>query len=615
MPASLFYLTDLTMNELHKISLPISGMHCRSCEMLLEEKLSSVEHVKKVEVNYKKGQADVFFAAESSPRIHNLEKAVVEAGYTIGETKKMPWFSKNPGDYKAIFNSLLIVFFIYGILGFFGLTDMNVGAANNPSSIGVVMLIGLVAGFSTCMALVGGLTLGMSAKFAEAHPEATPKQKFRPHLYFNGGRILGYAFFGALLGMIGSAFQLSPSLSALLTVLVGLVMLLMGLQLTELMPRLNTFKLALPKGVAKTLGIGSKNKEYSHKNSMILGASTFFLPCGFTQAMQLYAVSSGSAFDGAVIMGLFALGTAPGLLSVGGLTSIFKGESAKRFFRFAGTVVVLLSLFNLKNGLTLLGWTPEFNTTEAKTVTAQDPNVKMENGVQVVSMSETNRGYEPNRFTIKAGVPVRWEIDAKAPYSCASALVVRQLNISKSLKAGMNIIEFTPKEPGTLKFSCSMGMYTGSFNVVDSSGGGGTAADEPADNTAPAAIDGGASCGSAGGCGCGGGKKTAPTNTKPAVTTKDSTTNEQVIKAVYTQAADIQPSEFTVKAGKPVRFEIDAQEDGGGCMSYIKVSDLAEEPQLLEAGKKITMQFTPTEPGTYQITCGMGMVRGHITVN
>lgn len=604
------------MNELHKITLPINGMHCRSCEMLLEEKLSAVEHVKKVDVSFKEGKADIFFAADSSPRIHNLEKAVTEAGYAIGEAKKLPWFSKNPGDYKAIFNSLLLVFFIYGILGFFGLTDMNVGAASNPSSIGVVILVGLVAGFSTCMALVGGLTLGMSAKFAENHPSATPKQKFRPHLYFNGGRVLGYAFFGGLLGMIGSAFQLSPSVSAFLTVLVGLVMLLMGLQLTELMPKLNSIKLTLPKGVAKILGVESKNKEYSHKNSMILGASTFFLPCGFTQAMQLYAVSSGSAIDGAMIMGLFALGTAPGLLSVGGLTSVFKGESAKRFFKFAGTVVVLLSLFNLKNGLTLLGWTPEFNSTEAKTITVQDPNVKMVDGVQVVSMSETNRGYEPNKFTLKAGVPVRWEIDAKAPYSCASALVVRQLNISKTLKAGPNVIEFTPEEAGTLKFSCSMGMYTGSFNVVDSSGSADIVADEPStDDYAPTAINGGGSCGSAGGCGCGGGKKTAPTNSKPAVTTNDTATDEQVIRTVYTQATDIQPSEFNVKAGKPVRFEIDAQEDGGGCMSYIKVSDLAEEPQLLEAGKKIVMQFTPTEPGTYQITCGMGMVRGHITVN
>ncbi|NTW22559.1 hypothetical protein HGA34_03400 [Candidatus Falkowbacteria bacterium] len=602
------------MNELHKITLPINGMHCRSCELLLEEKLSAVEDVKKTEISFKAGKADIFFEENSSPQIHKLEKAIHEAGYSIGQAEKTAWFSTNKEDYQTVIKSLLLAFLIYGILKFFGLTDMNIGASDNPSGLGVVILVGLVAGFSTCMALVGGLTLGMSAKFSENHPEATSKQKFRPHLYFNGGRVLGYAFFGGLLGLLGSAFQLSLELSAFLTVLVGLVMLLMGLQLTELIPKLNTVKLTLPKGLAKKLGIDSKNKEYSHKNSMILGAATFFLPCGFTQAMQLYAVSSGNIGDGALIMGLFALGTAPGLLGVGGLTSIFKGGSAKKFFKFAGTIVVLLSLFNLKNGLTLLGWVPDLASASSRDVVTSDPNVKMVNGVQVVSMTETNRGYEPNRFTIKAGVPVRWEIDAQAPYSCASALVVRQLNISRTLKAGPNVIEFTPENAGTIKFSCSMGMYTGSFNVVDSSSSKAPSANAAADDSATA-INGGGSCGSSGGgCGCGG-KKTAPIDAKPAITTNDAATDEQVIKTVYTQATDIQPSEFTVKAGKPVRFEIDAQEDGAGCMNYIKVSDLAEDLQLLEAGKKITMKFTPTEPGTYQITCAMGMVRGHITVN
>jgi len=605
------------MNELHKLTLPIKGMHCRSCELLLEEKLASVTDVKKTEVNFRTGQANIYFTENSSPQIHLLEKAIEDAGYSIGQSESVAWFSSKTEDYTVIFKSVLLALAIYAVLKLFGLTDMNISAASNPGSLGVVMMIGLVAGFSTCMALVGGLTLGMSAKFAESHPDASVKQKFRPHLYFNGGRIVGYAILGGLLGLLGSAFQISPTISALLTVIVGVAMLLMGLQLTELMPKLNAVKLTLPKGLSKILGISSTNKEYSHKNSMIMGASTFFLPCGFTQAMQLYAVSNGSAFNGAIIMGLFALGTAPGLLSVGGLTSVFKGESAKRFFKFAGTVVVLLSLFNLKNGLTLLGWVPELKASTTSSSMLNDPNVKMVDGVQVVSMTEVNNGYKPNKFTIKAGIPVRWEIDAQAPYSCASALVVRELNISRTLKAGPNVIEFTPTKPGLLKFSCSMGMYTGSFNVVEVSGlNTNNLNDSITNEPLPEANNGGSSCGSSSGsCGCGGGQKTATTNSKPAVTTNDSATDEQVIKTVYTQSTDIQPSEFTVKVNKPVRFEIDAKEDGGGCMSYIKISDLAETPQLLEAGKKIAMKFTPTQKGQYQITCAMGMVRGHITVN
>ena len=40
----------------------IRGMHCRSCEILLEKNISQIDGVKKVEVSYKKGIAEVEFA-------------------------------------------------------------------------------------------------------------------------------------------------------------------------------------------------------------------------------------------------------------------------------------------------------------------------------------------------------------------------------------------------------------------------------------------------------------------------------------------------------------------------------------------------------------------------
>lgn len=49
----------------------------------------------------------------------------------------------------------------------------------------------------------------------------------------------------------------------------------------------------------------------------VVGALTFFLPCGFTQSMQLLALGSGSPVQGGIIMAAFALGTLPVLLAVG----------------------------------------------------------------------------------------------------------------------------------------------------------------------------------------------------------------------------------------------------------------------------------------------------------
>ncbi len=472
-----------------KLIIPIQGMHCRSCEVLIEEELSKIPEVRKAQSNFRKGIVEVHYGSQR-PNNDEIKEAVRKAGYSIGWDKKKFWFSRDKEQYKDLGVALLYLMGIYIVLKNFGFTNINLDInSSNPSSLWVVLLVGLTAGFSTCMVLVGGLVLGASARHAEQHPEASTLEKFRPHLFFNAGRIISYALLGGALGVVGSVFQLGSFSLGILIIIVGFAMLLMGLQLIEIFPALQRIKIAFPKALARALKLQKHQQEYSHKSSMTLGALTFFLPCGFTQAMQLYAMSTGDFVSGAMVMGVFALGTAPGLLGVGGLASVVRGIFARRFFKLAGIVVILLSLFNISNGYTLTGWDllPKGYSSvfsERKTANADpskrfenknnngpqaisDPNVTMENGVQVVKMSEGSRGYFPNKFTIKKGVPVRWVIQAENPYSCASFLVVPKLGVEKTLQVGENIIEFTPEWEGKINFSCSMGMYTGYFKVLE----------------------------------------------------------------------------------------------------------------------------------------------------
>jgi sulfite exporter TauE/SafE/plastocyanin domain-containing protein/copper chaperone CopZ len=596
--------------------------------MLVEKKLSEITEVEQSRVNYKNGTAEIHYG-QKKPDINEIEEAIRSAGYTIGYSSKKSFFSRNASDYKDLGIALLFLFGAYLVLKNFGITSVKIGGGSNPSSLAVVFLVGITAGLSTCMALVGGLILGISARHAEKHPEASVIQKFRPHLFFNAGRIISYALLGGLLGSLGSFLQLSGTTMGVVTILVGVAMLMLGLKLIGIFPRLEQGGLTLPKSISRMLGIKNHEKEYSHKGSFITGALTFFLPCGFTQAMQLYAVSTGSFLRGGLIMGIFALGTAPGLLSIGGITSAIKGIFAKRFFKFAGVVVILLSLVNISNGYTLTGW--QFGSAlsadkESGSESAVDPNVTLENGVQVVKMTEASSGYSPNKFTIKKDIPVRWVINATDPYSCASSIVISKLNIRKSLKAGENVIEFTPSDVGKLAFSCSMGMYTGAFDVVE---GQGTSANLSSENSkaasppsgtcgasnngsaAPIAASCGGSGGGGGGCGCGGGSKT---QINPQEGQTQASGSAQVIQASYTLNGDIQPNTFTVKAGTAVRFEVDVKEDGQGCMSTIMVPGLDNTPQLLEKGNKLTMEFTPVKTGEYKITCAMGVPRGIIKV-
>ena len=139
------------------------------------------------------------------------------------------------------------------------------------------------------------------------------------------------------------------------------------------------------------------------------------------------------------------------------------------------------------------------------------------------------------------------------------------MGISKKLVKGENIIEFTPSEVGTIKFSCSMGMYTGQFKVVDENGNSGSNKQnanvqvQNAVNTTSAANNAG-SCGS-GGCGCGGGKaKAANAQALVSPAPAKELNGVQVLKTIYTNDLDISPSDFTVKAGRKVRMEIGVQE-------------------------------------------------------
>jgi Uncharacterized conserved protein len=587
-----------------KIVVPISGMHCKSCEILIEDALKNIKGVAKSEASNRESNVTIHCQNDCEPDPAQIAEAVRSAGYEVGaNNSQKTFFSKDKKHYRELGIAFLLLVGLYFVFKGLGLSNLVPNTSSDGLTYPLIFVIGITAGLSTCMALVGGLILGISARHNELHPEATAAQKFRPHLFFNLGRFLSYFLLGGLLGTIGSVIQFSSLTLGILTIVIGIVMLTMGLQLIEIFPWANKFKLTLPKGLSRMLGIGKTQKEYSHKNSMILGALTFFLPCGFTQAMQVYAVGTGSFWGGATVMGVFALGTIPGLLGIGGLSSVVKGNSARLFFKLAGLAVIGFALFNISNGLGLSGI--NFAAAGSGPINGNDQNVTLVNGVQIVKMIEGSGGYSPNSFTIKKGVPVKWIIQGDAPYSCAATILLPKYNIRSTLSAGENDIYFTPTETGSAPFSCSMGMYKGVFNVVDENGGGGTA-------VAPKTVSsGGGTCGaSGGGCGCGGAGKPINTNTVAANTTD----SVQVIKTTYTASKDIQPNNFTVKVNQPVRFEVAAQDDGSGCMSTIEVQSLYPTAHLLQAGQTIMMNFTPTQTGSYSITCAMGVVRGKITV-
>jgi sulfite exporter TauE/SafE/copper chaperone CopZ len=448
-------------------TFPIKGMHCQSCEVLITEELEALPDVQKADVSLRTKTATI--TARKMPPHTAVERAVNAAGYELGYDEK-PAVSKDKRVYKDVaigFVVVAILLVLFTKLGLGNVSNVNMSGA----SVGLVaLMIGLTAGFSTCMALIGGLVLGISSRHAEKHPTASPMQKFRPHLFFNLGRITSFIVLGGVIGALGAAFQLKGSLLGLLTIGVGLVMLMLGLQLTEVFPRLKG-SLSLPSRVGKLIGIKKhEGREYSHKDSFLLGAATFFLPCGFTQAMQLFAVSTGSWVSGALIMGMFAVGTAPGLLSIGGLTSVVKGVFAQRFFRIVGVVVVAMAFINFSNGYNLLGLGGLFNGGGSSASTGVQTEEASSNlpATTLATTFKLDSDISPSTFTAKVGQKTTLEVDVKEDgQGCMSTIMIPGLDDNPQyLKSGKKIsLTFTPKKAGTYQITCAMGVPRGSIKV------------------------------------------------------------------------------------------------------------------------------------------------------
>lgn len=240
----------------------------------------------------------------------------------------------------------LVLFFI---LQKSGILNLGIGGKTTPAT---SFIIGLIASVSSCLAIVGGLVLSLSAKVMQDDGKSAKK----PFILFHLGRVLGFALLGGLLGLIGKAIGINFMFSAILGLIASTVMILLGLNLVGVFKK---SKLTLPSNLFAYF----RKVEHATIAPILIGIGTFFLPCGFTQSMQVAALSSGSFISGMGLMLAFALGTLPmlALLSFSSV-SFAHSKHAPLFFKSAGVVVIGLGIFALLAGLAGIGIiSPLFN--------------------------------------------------------------------------------------------------------------------------------------------------------------------------------------------------------------------------------------------------------------
>jgi sulfite exporter TauE/SafE len=324
--------------------------------------------------------------------------------------------------------------------------------------------------------------------------EGMDAARLRPGILYNLGRVVSYTIVGGLVGGIGSAFSFSPVAKGALTAAAGLFMLVLGLKMLGLIPRLPRLSRFVPAALRRRLGAASA--AVAKRGPLAVGLLNGLMPCGPLQTMQLYALGTGSALAGALSMLVFATGTVPLLLAFGLAATMLPRRFLPSMLKASAVLVMVLGIATFARAAALAGVAlpqlPSLALAGGRAgiagaavagagsapldaaaaisagAAAGDLPIKASivNGVQTVTTVFDANDCAP--FVVQAGLPVKWtiRIAEKDLTSCNSTLIVPGYGIQKTLQAGDNLIEFTPKASGVVPYSCWMGMIRSRITVV-----------------------------------------------------------------------------------------------------------------------------------------------------
>lgn len=326
-----------------------------------------------------------------------------------------------------------------------------------------VFFIGLTAGGFGCVALQGGLLASAIASRKEIIGET--QNSLIPTVTFLIAKLVVYAIFGFILGLFGSVLSISDSLRITMQMVAGLYMIIVALSLLDVHPIFRYFIIQPPRFLTRLVKNQSKSADLF--GPAILGAMTIFVPCGTTLAMEALAISSGSAINGMLILTAFVLGTSPIFFGLGYITQKLSDSFRKTFFKLAALVIIVIGFSTFYTAWGLAGL-PTLSYETGEQTQQTDEKIDQTATKQEYQIQILNGGYDPSYVKVKKGQPVKLTLVSNDVYSCALAFRIPSQNISINLKpTDSQIIEFTPTKIGAIPFSCSMGMYRGTIDVVE----------------------------------------------------------------------------------------------------------------------------------------------------
>lgn len=446
--------------------LSIGGMTCTGCERRLEAAARRLAGVRAAKAAFGAGTLILTYDPGLVPRdalIHTVTGTVEALGYTVG-TKAGAQADGSFGV-KQLLGIAVILAAVFLVLQRTGVLN-RVPEVDPSMGYGVLFLVGLLTSLH-CVGMCGGINLSQAVRKSPAAAAKAP-ERLRPAILYNAGRVLSYTVIGGVVGAIGSLVGLSGTARGWLVFVVGLFMLLMGLNMLDVFPWLRRITPRLPGGLGRRLSAASGSR-----GPFVVGLLNGFMPCGPLQSVQLYALATGSFLAGALSMFLFSLGTVPLMFGLGALGSLLTRRFTRRMIQLSALVVMLLGVAMVNRGLNLTGTriaalgSGIFSGLPRSTAEPGAAKVaQVQDGVQVVRTRLGASRYEP--IIVQNGIPVRWTIQAESSdlNGCNNPITIPEYGIALRMSPGENLIEFVPRKEGNVLYTCWMGMISSTIRVV-----------------------------------------------------------------------------------------------------------------------------------------------------
>ena len=371
----------------------ITWMHCISCEMILEKAFKDINSIDIISINHKKWILELDIKSNDDYKkvlkiINDNNFEIIEKSIETNKSLKLEKILKNIAVY------LWLVVFIY----IFSLIDLYKYLPDTPNlNYWWAFLMWIIASLSTCLAITWWIIIWFSKYIDESKGVIA---HIRVQLLFQIWRILWFFILGWILWQIGSILSISFWFTSIFTFLIWFLFLYMWLNTVWILPSLTKFWFHLPKSFA--------NKIEKFKNPLfapIIWAMTFFLPCGFTQTLQVIAIWSGGFMTWAMIMAIFAIWTSPVLFSVWIWSSYFRENKFWFLNKIMWIILILFGIFTISNAYNLLS-VPSKNIEQIEIIEEENMQEEIKQEVdesfEVIEVSHNWWATEPEKIELKA---------------------------------------------------------------------------------------------------------------------------------------------------------------------------------------------------------------------